>query len=324
MTYLPLRVDAGGNGRVVLWDASGNPLLGTAQAAGDAIANPTLGGLLAFPHFYDGATWRRARTSTITDAQAEHSTPIVGAVMLTKDGNGAGTYPVRSLTGGGDSISPGYRGPVTVPLPMVYNPGGDDWDRIRSYETISGVGATGIPAQGIAAFQIGTSTVYPICGSDAAGGGQAGRNILMTGNRVMIASDDFPAQRGNTTEATALAVAARTSSISTGLITNPNGTGLVAWLAVAANPGGGETLQLGVDSTNDTGGTWVGLHYSTTFTFGGGGGVLLLLLDPGSVTALAHTYNTRYQSRLPQKFRFSVVHSAGGSWTYGLNYSILV
>jgi len=103
---------------------------------------------------------------------------------------------------------------------------------------------------------------------------------------------------------------------------NHSKLGITAILQVTANPGGGESLQVGVDLTPD-GGSWCGLTYTAGFTFGGGTGALLVQVAPGAVFAPVHTYASRAQLELAHRFRLSVIHSGAGSWTYSLSYVLL-
>jgi len=304
---------------VALYDASGNPLLSSAVAAGDALANPTAGGVLAFPHTFDGTAWRRLRSSLITDAQAEIYTPLVGAVLLTKDGTGAATYPVRSLTGGGDSLSTSYRGPVVVNLPTVYSTAGSDWDRLRSYEGISGVGPTGIGATGLAAQQQGTSTIYPVSSAKADAGTVSPENALNVAPAVWVATADLMTRKGNTAPTAIISQATRTGSVSSSLQLNPNSPGVTLFLAVSGRPGDPtETLTIGIDTTYDAGASWVGMVYFGATAFGGSTGVYMVQVHPGAVDNFTHHYQGTAQFALPFHWRVTILHSAAGSWTYAV------
>ena len=127
--------------------------------------------------------------------------------------------------------------------------------------------------------------------------------------------------RGVTPPATLLASAARTTTTLSPDITNFNGRGAYIYLIVTAHPGGGETLSLEVDdkSGGGYGGSVVQFGVVATATTG----TFVGLVYPGAVETVAVSRLFVQAIPFPRIGRVAVVHSASGSWTYSLLYSLL-
>ena len=131
----------------------------------------------------------------------------------------------------------------------------------------------------------------------------------------------FDRQRGNT-EGTVLASAARAVTTSSADLTNHNARGVLLYLNVTANPGGGETLQLAVQAKDPISAGYAVLAQAAASALGGGTGLIGLLVYPGAASAGVDL--THAQAPLPRTWRARVVHSAAGSWTYSVGFALVV
>lgn len=121
-----------------------------------------------------------------------------------------------------------------------------------------------------------------------------------------------------------LASAARTASTLSSDLENRNRSAIMVMLAVTANPGGAQTLQLQLETWNFATDAPIVLAAPAASAFGGGAGVLSFCYGPGVGIAAAGTPPTGgaplfFNGFLPRSYRVRVVHSGAGSWTYSVS-----
>jgi hypothetical protein len=127
-------------------------------------------------------------------------------------------------------------------------------------------------------------------------------------------------QRGNT-EGTLLASAARTATTFSAQQTNHNARGGIFTLNVTVAAGGGQTLTVTPFGYDPVSAATYGLGNFATLT---ATGTYAYVVYPGVAETIATT-NVEVQGLiLPRAFLIAVTHSAGGSWTYSLGYSLVV
>lgn len=165
-----------GDGRMVLYDsggASAAPVFKNAAALADALANPTVGGMGAFGHGFNGTTWDRLRSAAgiasgmgiaatlfgatgttpllpnaaaLSDALANPTTTLVGAAGLLWS-NGATTWVRdRNALNNTDGATGGTFGTKSV---MLWN--GANFNRWQSSNT-DAQAANSIAASGLMAY----------------------------------------------------------------------------------------------------------------------------------------------------------------------------
>lgn len=147
---------------------------------------------------------------------------------------------------------------------------------------------------------------------------------------VVIASDQAAvpttptgnvAAAGANTEGTALASAVRAASTSSSDLTNYNARGVMLFVNITANPGGGETLTPKIEAKDPISGTYARLGAAFTAINAGGGNAMYTYVFFPAVTAGQDGNNNAV---LPKTWRVTVTHSASGNWTYSVGYCTLV
>lgn len=163
-----------------------------------------------------------------------------------------------------------------------------------------------------------------------AGAGSDGRSnaeiaALRDARSYAFNGSTWDRQRGNT-EGTLLPSATRTTSLTSAVQTNHNARGVHLFLNVTANPGGAETLYVGIRAHNAVLG--VSGAYMVTFLIPAAtNGMFELQMYPGDVNigfASGAIWGSFKPGALPRSWVAGVGHSAGGNWTYSLDYSLIV
>lgn len=109
-----------------------------------------------------------------------------------------------------------------------------------------------------------------------------------------------------------LASAARTASTESADQINYNARGVIVFVNVTANPGGGETLSPFISCRSDSGAGVSPILLSGTNITGNGGTAYMVypgITNAGGVTNIGSI-------ALPRRWYFRMAHSASGSWTY--------
>jgi hypothetical protein len=133
--------------------------------------------------------------------------------------------------------------------------------------------------------------------------------------------------RGNT-EGTALASAARTTTTSSADVTNHNARGVVIAVDFTATPNNAETATVAIQAKDPVSSKYVTLTAFTALTASNLGATpttetYLYSLYPGAAETAATAKHEVQALALPRTWRVSVTHSAGGSWTYSVGYSLI-
>lgn len=222
-------------------------------------------------------------------------TPGSGESIATDDIGGV-KFPRSKLVVGADGAAVDVEPPdsdaqaASSLLPaggLVYN--GATWDRVRE-ATADGLAATGLPA--------------PV--------------------PMLYNGATFDRERGNTS-GVLLASAARTAVTNTATQTNHNARGVYVTLNVSSVGTGSLTLSV-LNATQDSG-NWVVLAAMPAYTAAAGVGYTTLLLYPGCVevsSLLVGNVSRAVARPLPRLWLASVTPADGSSWTYDLEYDLIV
>ncbi len=125
-------------------------------------------------------------------------------------------------------------------------------------------------------------------------------------------------RRTGNVEGTAITSAARTATLNSNDITNPNGRGLLIFLNVTAASGtGGLTLR--VQAKDPVSGNYYALNAAPTAVTATG-------LQCYNVSVGAQSTNAAQNvgTALPRTFRINVTHGDSSSYTYSVGYSLMV
>lgn len=336
-------------GAVMMGRTSANNLerLYTENAYGDAAA--AAGILQTSLRTYNGVNWDRLRSGAFTA-----STTPTGVLSVTNLAVYNAT-PTTFTTGQYGHLHMGTRGAVhaelwgsdsALPINFVGGPladalansigstalldtvsrgwlfNGTTWDRMRSANASGATQTVGLAA--VVGYHF-----------DAAGGvfrlpyslnnvGDANNGVQLTA----VGSVDYNGasfdRRRNNTEGTALASASYSGSQTSAIFTNHNARGVIVHLNVTVNPGAGETLQLRIRNRNTVVATAYVAAQNTATAGGGGAFAASLELYPGASTAGIAGSDGRTAGALGRAFDIQVIHSAAGSWTYSVTYSLIV
>jgi hypothetical protein len=135
-------------------------------------------------------------------------------------------------------------------------------------------------------------------------------------------------RRRNNVQSTLLASAARVGTAATADQTNYNAKGVIVFINVTVNPGGGETLTFQLQVKDPVGAGYVTVATSGAIAvFGaaaGATGLEVLDLFPGAAETAALAGWTTQALHLSRTWRVNVLHSAASSWTYSVAASIAV
>jgi len=95
-------------------------------------------------------------------------------------------------------------------------------------------------------------------------------------------------------------------------------------LDVTANPGGAETLQIVLRVLDPVSGDQIAYAQATADAFGGGTGNQLLVVGPGAATTPISGFGSvSAELPIPRIFLTRIIHSAAGSWTYSVSYTLI-
>jgi hypothetical protein len=150
------------------------------------------------------------------------------------------------------------------------------------------------------------------------GDGQ-GSNVLAVG-QTAFNGNNWDRWRNNT-EGTLLASAARTTTTNSSVVTNYNAKGAWVFIDVTANPGGAETLTIKLRLRDPVTGKMVP-HPIQLAVPAATNGTYALHFMPGASGNGSQV--TSASAGLPRQWDVQVVHSAAGSWTYSVGYSLIV
>lgn len=156
--------------------------------------------------------------------------------------------------------------------------------------------------------------------ADTVTSGYARRQI--EGFQRLFDGTSWQAQRANV-EGTLLASAARTGTTIGAQQTNHNARGVLLLLDVTANPGGAETLSIQIRAYTPAAPAQPRSIFTTPTLFTATNGIAAIYLYPGTVETVAATTFEVNGVPLPRSWDAAVLHSAGGSWTYSLGYSLI-
>ena len=122
-------------------------------------------------------------------------------------------------------------------------------------------------------------------------------------------------------EGTLLASAARTTTTAGAVQTNYNSRGVIACLNITANPGAAETLTIQIVNQSALGGTRI---LGSVAIATGTNGNFLFIVYPGAVETIASTGVDATALPIGRTWYCQIAHSASGSWTYSLTYSVIL
>lgn len=127
--------------------------------------------------------------------------------------------------------------------------------------------------------------------------------------------------RSNMEPAIALPSAVRAATTATADLVNYNWRGCLVFLDVTANPGGGETLTVEIQTRDPVSGTYKTITaFAASFVAANGHEVLTVY--PGAAETAATAGHQVQALTLPRTFRVRVVHSAAGNWTYSVGLAV--
>ena len=231
--------------------------------------------------------------------------------------DGANLYLPREASADGAAVTG-----VQAAGNMGFN--GTTWDRLRTYDalvgstTTAGARATHIVGLDASGFQRAVFVAHGVAD------GVAGlSNLAVSGYGFNGTTWD---RWRNNTEGTLLASAARTASTASADQTNYNARGALIHINVTANPGGGETLNWTLDVKDPISGTYFSLWNSADATAGytAANGFKAFLIYPGAAETQDRSQLWATGLALPRAWRINMAHSAAGSWTYSVGYSLIV
>jgi hypothetical protein len=133
----------------------------------------------------------------------------------------------------------------------------------------------------------------------------------------------------NNVEGTILASAARTETTNSSDQTNHNARGVVIAVDFTATPNNAETVTVAIQAKDPVSAKYVTLTAFTALTASALGAsptteTYLYTLCPGAAETAAVAKHEVQALALPRTWRVAVTHSAGGSWTYSVGYSLIV
>lgn len=175
---------------------------------------------------------------------------------------------------------------------------------------------SGFGGNGVMLFNSVTSTWYPAHGTHA--DGVSGAYAQLSG-QALYNGASIDRQRGNT-EATLLASASRTATVTSATVTNHNARGVLLCLNISVAPGA-QTLTPAVQWVEPTSAATPTL---ATFPTVSSVGTVAYLLYPGAAETVAVTNLETQALPLPRSWRLVVTHSAAGAWTYSVGYALVL
>lgn len=211
----------------------------------------------------------------------------------------------------------------TVPLVgsaiEMYN--GTTWDRVRG-DTTNGIDVDVTRVTGT----VTVDSVLPAAGALADGTANPTTPLVASGGELFNGTT-WDRARG-VTEGTLLASAARTATTNSADQTNYNAQGVVVSVDFTATPNNAETFTLAIQAKDPVSAKYVTITAFAALTSSGLGATpttetYLYSLYPGAAETAATAKHEVQALALPRTWRISAIHSAAGSWTYSVGYSLI-
>jgi hypothetical protein len=195
--------------------------------------------------------------------------------------------------------------------------------RVTSYGSGTVEAATFLSTSPHFATSVGIDTELPGAGTASDTMTNPSAPFVLSANSFYNPTADRWERGRNNNEGTVLASLARTATQNSPDQANYNARGVQLILNVTAQPGGAETLGVKIQAKDPVSGGYVDIVDSGVL-FTAATGAKALTLYPGVLsTDLAAGYVGK-SGALPRIWRAVVTHSASGSWTYSLGFSLIL
>lgn len=300
------------DGRVVLYDASGNALITAAQVAAIEASLSVLD---------DWDESDRAKVNPIAgqagvQGGAGAATALTQRIAIATDANVVDTeLPAAGV------LSDALANPTVPGIGshlLIWDHGNSQWVRARA---VRGGGNDQATPTAVLATSPYFDSGKPWAPAPDAAAGNSGVRLLAVHPELSNGSTYDPAQ--NNRDVTLLTSAVRTATTASADQTNYNARGVIVRLKASANPGGGETLTLQLEWKDSAANDYEDLLADSAQAFGGGAGDRTVLVYPGAGAAAGGIDLVR-AFPLGRTWRVRVLHSAAGSWTYSVFYSLIL
>jgi hypothetical protein len=211
----------------------------------------------------------------------------------------------------------------TVPLVAaaleLFN--GTTWDRVRG-DTTNGIDVDVTRVTGT----VTVDSELPAAAALADGTANPTTPLVASGLELFNGTT-WDRARG-VTEGTLLASAARTTTTNSADQTNYNATGVVISVDFTATPNNAETITVSLQAKDPVSAKYVTITAFTALTASALGATpttetYLYSLYPGALETAATAKHEVQALALPRTWRVAMTHSAGGSWTYSVGYSLI-
>lgn len=312
--YFQARISSWTSGTVtVTGDAGAAGIVmpfGTIAAFGSADTNSTgsiLQGVGAYNLLFDGTNWARQRF-----AVDSMTAGVMAAGSMVYDTTGAVFNKQLSALSAGDGHS-GNK--ITTSALMSFN--GTTWDRVRTVAVGDSAGAGLLGSGNYVYDSVGTVWNRWRSASGAADGSSG--TVFGAFTQMNYNGATWDRNRNNMV-GTILSSAARTGTTNSSDFTNYNHRGIVLSLNITSASGTGG-LQVLIQVKDSIAVVYRQLNTSPTAITAAG--QYIYMLYPG-IDGTNNNNNQNISQVLPQIFRIQVVHGDASSYTYSVNYHMIL
>jgi hypothetical protein len=198
---------------------------------------------------------------------------------------------------------------------------GTTWDRVRG-DTTNGIDVDVTRVTGT----VTVDSELPAAAALADGTANPTTPLVASGLELFNGTT-WDRARG-VTEGTLLASAARTTTTNSSDQTNYNATGVVISVDFTATPNNAETITVAIQAKDPVSAKYVTITAFTALTSSALGATpttetYLYSLYPGAAETAATAKHEVQALALPRTWRVLLTHSASGSWTYSVGYSLI-